>query len=196
MTEMLEKVQELRQDMAQEIEAFTQVCLIKEVQKFQIASLKNLLREHDIQVPPEVQELLDELEKIRNFEEHPSNIFGEVQEDDGGTTFNQETDAARNQRILNAILKRIEKQNNTKNQGTDVQVSLESDSDEDDANKKIEQIVNKKSHSIAHVLISEGFNSLHDNFLSKNLHPYARMQPQIIRQESQESSLNMMSSPY
>lgn len=63
-------------------------------------------------------------------------------------------DLAHKERILASILKRIDRQKNTQNVGIGVQSDLESESDDQD--DRIEQIVNTKSKSIADVLLNEG----------------------------------------
>lgn len=46
--ELLDKVIEIRTDMALEIDAFTKASLVLEVQRFQIETLQNLLAQNDI----------------------------------------------------------------------------------------------------------------------------------------------------
>jgi hypothetical protein len=39
------------------------------VQKFQVETQENLLKEHDIQLPKEIKDLIAELESIKTFED-------------------------------------------------------------------------------------------------------------------------------
>lgn len=78
------------------------------------------------------------------------------------------------ERILSAILRRIDKQKNTQN--AEVQAELGSVNEDED---QIEQIVNRKSKSIADVLLSEGLAQLYGNFVQQHNHPYARNHNQI-----------------
>jgi len=41
------------------------------VQKFQVETQENLLKEHDIQLPKEIKDLIAELESIKTFEDAP-----------------------------------------------------------------------------------------------------------------------------
>ena len=57
--------------MAAEIQSFTRVSLQLAVQKFQVETQENLLKEHDIQLPKEIKDLIAELESIKTFEDAP-----------------------------------------------------------------------------------------------------------------------------
>lgn len=128
MEELLERVVEMRADMAQEIDAFTKVSLVMEVQKFQLETMENLLKQHDVLIPQEIQELISDLEQVKTLDIDPGNILNDSAEEDQqdvaaldpeGTTMTLPSDRQdrdlnliHKQKILNAILKRINRQKN------------------------------------------------------------------------------------
>ena len=63
--------------MAQEIEAYTKSALILEVQKFQIEAMENLLKQNDVTIPYEMNQLIGDLEQIKNIEEDANNVLSE-----------------------------------------------------------------------------------------------------------------------
>lgn len=97
---------------------------------------------------------------------------------DPNDQFQNQTEFNNKQKLLNTILKRINRSKNLVNKGTEVQSDLESleDSDEDPRGQVIETIINQKSKSIADVLLNDGLNKLYGNFFGQNAHPYARQQ--------------------
>ena len=67
--EIMQKIIEMRQEMAQEVDAFTRVSLQLQVQKFQINSMRNLLLQNQIEIPADFNNLMEELEGMKNFNE-------------------------------------------------------------------------------------------------------------------------------
>lgn len=58
MQEIIDHMHEMRVDLAAEIQASTQISLIREVQKFQVDLMHTLLKQHDITLPGEIEELI------------------------------------------------------------------------------------------------------------------------------------------
>lgn len=81
MEDMLQRVMEMRRDMAQEIDSFTRVNLQMEVLKFQNQTYQNLMRQHSVEVPSEYQELLDDLSHINQEDLEVGNILESQYED-------------------------------------------------------------------------------------------------------------------
>ena len=154
MDELLSKTIEMRKIMSQEMDAFTKVSLVMEVQKFQIETLENLLKQNDIEMPSEIQQLINDLEQIKNLEDDEGQPLNESLEADmqeltyidenennhmNGSK--EDNNLVHKQKILNAILKRINKQKHQVNQGNDVQSDFESATDDDEEDDRIEKIV-------------------------------------------------------
>ena len=167
--------------MAAEIQSFTRVSLQLAVQKFQVETQENLLKEHDIQLPKEIKDLIAELESIKTFEDAPDlhnsdDEYGEPYEPND--QLQQHADFNNKQKLLNTILKRINRSKDQVHKATDVQSDLESpeDSEDDARGQVIETIINQKSKSIADVLLNDGLNKFYGNFFGQSAHPYARQQ--------------------
>jgi len=85
------------------------------------------------------------------------------------------------QRVLAAILKRINRTKNQEDKCVGGQADLDSDEDEATAEarqhqEKIETIINQKSRSIADVLLNDGLNNFYGTFLQHQAHPFAKKQ--------------------
>ena len=136
--------------------------------------MQNLMKNNGVEVPNDLAELINDLDQVKNLTEDANDImnvsYDDLDQDTGspslgrGGMVNADSDYVHKQKILNAILKRINKQRNQIDQGIGAQSDLESLSGDESQDQRIEQIVNQKSKSIADVLLTEGLGQLYGNF--------------------------------